>query len=315
MEKRPFIIDCDTGTDDAIAILAALYTPEVEVKAITCVNGNICHDWVCRNNRNLMAYLGKDVPVAKGAVRPLLSGYVNAGHLDDTHGQTGLGTLILPEAEERPYDRRVASELIYETAVEEKGKLELLVIGPMTNIALALVQHGDLAGLIRHIWFMGGAAVGGNSTPTAEFNIWVDPEAASIVLQSGIPMTMVGLDVTTKAIMTREDADALRACGTPAGQAAAELLTYMFGRHGNGGEDAMMHDALALAAALCPDCLTCYDYFVGVETRGQYAYGHTFVDRRGRSGKSANVSVAMEVDVPMFRKWLLDTICRSAGEK
>ena len=314
MEKRPFIIDCDTGTDDAIAILAALYSPEVEVKAITSVNGNICERYVCRNNRNLTALLGKNVPVARGAVRPLLSGFVNEGHLDDTHGPTGFGTVQLPEAEQ-VFDPRVASELIYETAVEEKGALELLVIGPMTNIALALVQHGDLAGLIRHIWFMGGAAVGGNVTPTAEFNIWVDPEAAKIVIGSGIPMTMVGLDVTTKAIMTREDADALRACGTPAGQVAADLLAYMFTRNHSGGEDALMHDALAFAAAVCPDCLTCRDYFVDVETHGQCAYGHTFVDQRGRSGKPANVSVALEVDVSMFRKWLVDTICRSAGEK
>lgn len=314
MEKRPFIIDCDTGTDDAIAILAALYSPEIEVKAVTSVNGNICERHVCRNNRNLLALVGRDIPVARGAVRPLLSGFVNEGHLDDTHGPTGFGTVALPEAEQR-FDPRVASELIYETAVAEKGALELLVIGPMTNIALALVQHGDLAGLIRRIWFMGGAAVGGNVTPTAEFNIWADPEAAKIVIGSGVPMTMVGLDVTTKAIMTREDEQALRACGTPAGQVAADLLEYMFARNKTGGEAAMMHDALALASAVCPDCLKCTDYFVDVEVRGQYSYGHTFVDRRGRSGKPANASVALEIDVPMFRKWLVETICRSAEEK
>ena len=313
MKKRPFIIDCDTGTDDAIAIIAALYTDEVEVRAITSVNGNVSEDRVCHNNLNLMEYLGQKIPVAQGAVRPLLSGYVNDGN-DGTHGVNGLGNLVLPIAENSRFDSRIASELIYETAVEEKGELELLVVGPMTNIAIALVQHRDLAGLIRRIWFMGGSAVGGNVTTSAEFNIWVDPEAAHIVLQSGIPMTMVGLDVTTKAVMIEEDSAQIRAAGTRAGQVVADLLDYMFVRRDNGGEDALMHDALAFAAAVCPECLECRDFFVDVEYKGTYTYGHTAADLRGRSGKAPNVSVALGIDVPMFRKWLVDAVRNSARE-
>ena len=218
MKKRPFIIDCDTGTDDAIAIIAALCSPQVEVKAITSVNGNVNHGYTSRNNLDLVEYLGLDLPVAKGAVQPMMSGFVQVETTDLTHGRTGMGDLELPRASRSRFDGRIASQLIYDTAVELEGELELLVIGPMTNIAVALLQYPDLPGLVKHIWFMGGAARGGNVTPTAEFNIWADPEAAQVVIRSGIPMTMVGLDVTEKAIMVEEDAQKLRTAGTREGE-------------------------------------------------------------------------------------------------
>ena len=231
MNKRPFLIDCDTGTDDAIAIMAALGSPQVEVRAVTSVNGNVSENYTSQNNLDLLEYLGRtDIPVAHGAVRPLLSGIVNDEGGTGTHGKTGLGTITLPHAQCSSFDCRIASELVYDLAVECAGDLELLVIGPMTNIAIALCNHRDLAGLIKHIWFMGGAAHGGNVSPTAEFNIWVDPEAAHIVFQSGIPMTMVGLDVTLKAVMTEEDVAQLRCKGSKAGTLAADLLDFMLQR-------------------------------------------------------------------------------------
>lgn len=315
MDKRPFIIDCDTGTDDAIAIMAALYSPQIDIKAITSVNGNVSENFTSQNNLDIVEYLGFQIPVAHGAVRPLLSGIIYDEGGTGTHGMTGLGTITLPHAQHSAFDPRVASELIYETAVECKGELELLVIGPMTNIAIALCNHADLAGLIKHIWFMGGAVYGGNVLPTAEFNIWVDPEAAHIVAQSGIPMTMVGLDVTLKAVMTQEDIAQLRRVNTRASLLAADLLDFMTQRCAKGGEDLVMHDALALAAALCPECLKCKDYFVDVEYTGTYTSGHTFTDLRGKTGKAPNMSVALEVDTPRFRKWLVETISLSAGTK
>ena len=315
MEKRPFIIDCDTGTDDAIAILAALYSPQIHIHAITSVDGNVSELYTSQNNLNLMEYLGRDIPVAHGAVRPLLGGILDTEGAPDTHGRTGLGTVQLPTASRLQFDPRVASELIYEAAVEYKGELELLVIGPMTNIAIALCSHRDLAGLIKHIWFMGGAAHGGNVLPTAEFNIWADALSGHIVTQSGIPMTMVGLDVTLKAVITEEEIAQLRSVDTRACALAADLLEFMVQRRDKGGEDLVMHDALALAAALCPECLTCRDSFVDVEYAGTYTLGHTFADLRGRTGKAPNMSVAVDVDVPMFRRWLVDSISRSAAEK
>ena len=315
MEKRPFIIDCDTGPDDALAILAALYSPQIHIHAITSVDGNVSELYTSQNNLNLMEYLGRDIPVAHGAVRPLLGGILDTEGAPDTHGRTGLGTVQLPAASRLQFDPRVASELIYEAAVEYKGELELLVIGPMTNIAIALCSHRDLAGLIKHIWFMGGAAHGGNVLPTAEFNIWADALSGHIVTQSGIPMTMVGLDVTLKAIMTEEEIAQLRSVDTRACALAADLLEFMVQRRDKGGEDLVMHDALALAAALCPECLTCRDSFVDVEYAGTYTLGHTFADLRGRTGRAPNMSVAVDVDVPMFRKWLVESISRSAAEK
>lgn len=315
MEKRPFLIDCDTGTDDAIAIMAALYSPQIDIKAITSVNGNVAEVYTSRNNLDLMEYLEQDIPVARGAVRALQGGGINEEGGASCHGKTGLGSIQLPTAVKRQFDPRVADQVIYDVAVACKGELELLVIGPMTNIAIALCNHGDLAGLIKHIWFMGGAALGGNVLPTAEFNIWADALAAHIVTQSGIPMTMVGLDVTLKAVMTEEDIAQLRSVGTKAANLTADLLDFMVERRDQGGEDLVMHDALALAAALCPQCLTCKDCYIDVEFNSPYAMGYTFVDQRGRLGRKPNVAVALDIDVPMFRRWLVESVSRSAAEK
>ena len=145
-------------------------------------------------------------------------------------------------------------------------------------------------------------------TPTAEFNIWVDPVAAKLVIASGIPMTMVGLDVTLKAALIREDEQEIRSFGNKGAVLAADILDYMIRRYADGGEDALMHDALAVAAAVCPQCLVCHDYFVDVECQGEYTAGHTMVDRRGRTGKKPNVSVAMELDLPVFKQWLKDCL-------
>ncbi len=310
MGRRPFIIDCDTGTDDAIAIAAALYCDQVEVKAVTSVNGNVAHKYTSKNNLDLLEYLGfDDIPVAKGADSPIMD---NPYHSDGTHGNTGLGNIKLPDAAHKQFDKRLASELIYQTAVEEKGELELLVIGPMTNIAICLMEHPDLKDLVKHIWFMGGSVIGGNVTTTAEFNIWIDPMAAHIVTQSGIPQTMVGLDVTTAAAMKEHHAEELRACGTKAALLCADLLDYMFERRDRGGEDAIMHDAMAFAAAVCPECLECRDFYVDVECFGQYTKGHTMVDRKGRLGKAPNVSVALKVDEEKFCSWLVNAIKKSA---
>lgn len=311
MERRPFIIDCDTGTDDAIALIAAFGSPEITVRAVTSVNGNVSECYTSQNNIDLLEYLGKSVPVAHGAKTPLS---VRAANASGTHGNTGLGSLQLPRAVKSNFTEALASELIYNIAVEEQGALELLVLGPMTNIAIALSLYPELRTLIRHMYFMGGAAYGGNVTTTAEFNIWMDPVAAKLVLQSGIPMTMVGLDVTEKAEMLPEDEKELRELGTKAGSLTADLLAFMFERHARGGEAALMHDALALAAAVAPDCLTTKKLFVDVECFG-YAEGLTAVDMKGKSGKPANVNVALNLDVLRFRRWLKQAVanCRSTA--
>lgn len=307
--KRPFIIDCDTGTDDAIMLAAAVYADEMDIKAVTSCNGNVAENYVTRNNIDLLEYFGVNIPVASGAKRSIYDREIYEG---PTHGKSGLGDVRITETNGRPVGE-IASELIYEEALKANGELEILVTGPFTNIAIAVINHPDLANLIKHLWFMGGAVSGGNMNNNAEFNIWVDPIAAHIVLTSGIKaITMIGLDVTLKAIMTREDQKELEKAGTKASTFTAEMLDFMIKRGEAGGEGAVMHDALALAAALYPECMKYTDYIMDVEWRGDYTAGHTVVDLHGKSGKKTNVKVATEIDVPSFRRWLVDAIKRSS---
>ena len=301
MKRRPFIIDCDTGMDDAIAVIAAFGCDEILVRAITSVNGNAREVDTSRNNRNLMSHLGIQMEIAHGARHPF---FLRGDYYDDTHGFKGFGNIVLREAEEYPFSKDMAPEVIRRIAEEEHGELELLVVGPMTNIAIALNLYPELKQQIKHLWFMGGAIHGGNATSSAEFNIWVDPVAAQIVLASGIPMTMVGLDVTERAEMTVEDEQEMRASGNKGAVLAADILKFMFDRHTRGGEAAMMHDASALAAAVCPECLVMERYFVDVDCVSPYTAGHTAVDLKRCSGKTPNVNVAVDIHVDKFRDWL-----------
>ena len=305
---RKFIIDCDTGTDDAIAILAAANCSDIEILGITSVNGNVSENHVSANNLNLCEYIGLEVPVCHGAYVPLYSGFQNIE--DMTHGATGLGTIVLPPAQHHRLDPRIASRFLYETAMACHGELEILVTGPMTNIALAIIQYPDFAVNIRHLYFMGDSVIGGNVNTNAEFNIWADPEAAHVVMMSGIPLTMVGLDVTLKAIMTKEDVSALRKRNSRTSNLAADLLDFMFERFARGGENVIMHDALAAAAALCPECMEYESVWMDVERSGDYTRGHTFADLRGRFGNPPNVRAAMRLDNDRFRAWLVSMLVK-----
>ena len=309
MNKLPILIDCDTGTDDAIAIIAALYSDEVEVKAFTAVNGNVGLKFTKQNTLNLVRSLGFDTRVAIGAVAPITA--KTGGAQDLTHGKEGLGTVVLPQADTATFYDKNAVETIYEVAKECGGELVLVPIGPMTNIAHALMIYPDLKDMIKRIVFMGGAKIGGNVSTTAEFNIWVDPEACHIVLQSGIPMTMVGLDVTLKACLDQTDIDFFRDLGTKGGEYTALLLDFMMERVKDGGEDLLMHDALALAVAVCPEIATGHDYFVDCECAGKYTRGHTFVDVNRRTGNPVNCFVAEEIDLAAFRTWIRGAIANS----
>ena len=303
---RKFIIDCDTGTDDAIAIIAALGIKDIEILGITSVNGNVQEKYTSVNNLNLIEYLGYDIPVCHGAVWPMTMGYRNSYEM--THGKTGLGSIELPEAKNTTFSDKTASEFIYEKAVECNGELELIVVGPMTNIALAIIQYPDFCKLIKHIYFMGGSVIGGNVTNNAEFNIWADPEAGHTVFMSGIPLTMVGLDVTLKAVLNEDDIRELRGHNRKGSDLVADLLDFMVIRRDKGGEDLLMHDALAVAAAVYPECLKFKRYWMDVETNGTYTRGHTFADRRNKLGNEPNVEAAMEIDLEAFKKWLIAAV-------
>ena len=309
MDKKPVIIDCDTGTDDAIAIVAALYSPELDIRAFTTVAGNVGLEHTSRNTINLVRYLGFDTKVAIGAPRPILrAGYIHSG--DNTHGDTGLGTLTLPNCCQ-PFHSKNAVETIYEEAQKANGSLELIPTGPLTNIAHAVMVHPDLKDMVKRITFMGGAMYGGNVTTSAEFNIWADPEAAKIVFASGIPLTMVGLDVTLKAVLLPDDEAKIRQIGSKAAIFTADMLAFMFKRLGGGGEDAIMHDALAVGVCVDPSMVQTNHYFVDCECDGQYTSGHTFVAATRIFRQEPNCHVAEELDLPRFKSWLFNAISNS----
>jgi len=309
LQKKPVIIDCDTGTDDAIAIIAALYSPELDVRAFTTVAGNVALKYTSRNTLNLVRELGFDTPVAVGAPKPILrEAIIHSG--DNTHGDTGLGSLTLP-ATDAPFYEKNAVETIYEHAVACGGALELIPIGPLTNIAQAVMVYPQLKEMIKKITFMGGAMWGGNLTTTAEFNIWADPEAAKIVFAAGIPLTMVGLDVTLKAVLNRKDTDEMRALGTRAGDITTDILKFMLSRVSKGGEDLLMHDALAVGVCIDPTLVKMQKYFVDCEINGTYTSGHTFVAHKKLFRNEPNCWVCEELDLPSFKNWLKMAIARS----
>lgn len=309
MKTKPIIIDCDTGTDDAIAIVAALYSPELDIRAFTTVAGNVALEHTSRNTLNLVRYLGFDTKVAIGAPKPILrDGYIYSGA--NTHGDTGLGSMTLPNCNQ-PFHALTAVETIYDEARKAGGNLELIPVGPLTNIALAIMAHPDLKDLIKQITFMGGAMHGGNVTTSAEFNIWADPEAAKIVFASGIPLTMVGLDVTLKAILLPEDEAQIRKINSKAALFTADMLKFMFERLGGGGEDAIMHDALAVGVCVDPTMVHTNHYFVDCECDGKYTSGHTFVAATRIFKQEPNCHVAEELELPKFKAWLLNAISNS----
>jgi pyrimidine-specific ribonucleoside hydrolase len=317
MPPTPILIDCDTGTDDAIAIIAALYSPALDVRAITTVAGNVALKYTSQNTLDLVRCLGFDTRVAAGAAKPILSEIMHTA--DGTHGDTGMGTIMLPHSESCLYEKN-AVETILEEARAFPGELTLIPIGPMTNIAHAILAYPELKTLIKEIVFMGGAMIGGNMTTSAEFNAWFDPEAMSIVLNSGIRCKMIGLDVTEKAVLNQSDADYFRRLGTTAGQMVADILDFMLERHKQGGEDAFMHDGLAVAVTAIPEIVKTKSYYVDCECKGKYTRGHTFVATNSviiqKGEKPELCDVAIALDLPRFKQFLKDAVaCSKNGSE
>lgn len=304
--KKPIIIDCDTGTDDAIALICAHLCKEIDVIGITTVSGNVELDYTSENTLNLVDEIGWNIDVVKGKAKPLSRDLITASHI---HGRTGLGDVVLKRSTRGFYDEEVAS-YIYKKAKENNGEMSILTLGPMTNIANAILRYPDIKDFIKEIVFMGGSLKGGNVTSVAEFNIYVDPEAANIVLESGIPLTMVGLDVTEKVIMTETDRDYFKEFNNPHANITAKILDFMFKRSERfGREGALMHDGLALASMVLPELLKKEKHYARVETEGKITTGMVVVDKRRFAKDKKNVDIALDVDVNMFKSWMRDLIC------
>ena len=268
------ILDTDTGVDDAFALLFAMSSPELKIEAITAVSGNVPLELTLPNAMRMVEIAGRtDIPVAAGAKVPLARRLVTAEY---AHGNNGLGGAIFPEPKMKPA-AQPAAELIDSIVRKYPGEVTLIPVGPLTNIATALNADPDLAKMVRGIVLMGGSLSGGNITPAAEFNIYVDPEAARMVFQSGIPITMVGLDVTRKTTLTDEHARILQAAQNPVSQAAAKIARNAIDHNREQGfvVGPNMHDSLAVAAFIDPSMLKFKDYYVDVETTGELTAGAT----------------------------------------
>lgn len=274
--RGPFrvIIDTDPGVDDALALLLAMRSPELKIEGITAVAGNVPLDLTLPNALRMVEIAGRDdLPVAAGAKGPLLRRLVTATY---AHGENGLGGAIFPAPKRKPVPQP-AAEFIRQIVRKYPGEVTLLTIGPLTNIAAALNSDTELTGMIRAVVMMGGSLSGGNITPAAEFNVYVDPEAARIVFQSGIPVTMVGLDVTRKTSLTEDHVHVLEGAQNPMSQAAAMIARNAINHNRERGFLAgpNMHDSLAVAGFLDPSILQFQDYYVDVETTGELTAGET----------------------------------------
>ncbi|HUR16579.1 MAG TPA: nucleoside hydrolase [Candidatus Limnocylindrales bacterium] len=307
----PVIIDCDTGIDDALALLYACASPEMDLVGATCVSGNVGAQQVARNTLNVLALGGKsDVEVALGREVPLVRPLVIA---PETHGPAGVGYAVLGEPSQ-PLSERHAADLLIEEARKRPGKIMLITLGPLTNLAVALVREPNLPHLLRGLVMMAGSyRSAGNTAPTTEWNVAVDPEAMQIVLagwatHSHVPRPVaLGLDVTEKAKMTPEHlADLRRRAGDPP---ASQLLDFIddalrfymeFHSQYDGFYGAFIHDALALAAALDPSLIRTQPVSVEVELGGTHTTGETVTDWRHRWGREPNLDVAVEADIGKF---------------
>ena len=305
------VLDVDTGVDDALAILLALCSPAMDVRAITCVAGNADVDQVVANTlRVLDAASAPDIPVARGMTRPLVEPPRPARHV---HGEDGMGDLGLPRSQRSPVGIH-AVELLRTTLASATEPITLIPLAPLTNIAVLVRTYPELLDRIDRIVLMGGAAAVGNATAAAEFNVWHDPEAAAIVLDSGVPTTMYGLDVFYEPVVPVADVQALVSAADPARQLAGRLMQHQLARFG--AATVTLGDAGAVAAVLRPDLLWTARHPVRVELAGTWTRGRTVVDQRPRAidldhdelGSGALVDVALRVDGPALAALFLEVL-------
>jgi pyrimidine-specific ribonucleoside hydrolase len=303
----PIIIDCDPGHDDAIAILLALANPEkLDLRGITTVGGNQILDKITENALKVISFVNADIPVAKGAAGPLFGKLVTG---EEAHGESGMDGPLLPPSKFRPVEQG-AVEFMLDIIRSSKEKITLVPMAPLTNIALLITAYPEIKERIEKISLMGGGISYGNVTSTAEFNIYVDPEAARIVFESGIPITMSGLDVTDKAAIFEDEILALKERG-PVSTMVGELLDFysIYGKK-MGYVGSALHDPCAVAWLLHPELFESEHLYVTVETEGKLTRGMTVADKRKKMDRPANVEVLVGVDREAFMKLIFDSLAK-----
>lgn len=301
MERLPIILDTDPGIDDAAAIAAALFAPQLDLQLMTTVAGNVSVEKTTRNALQLLHFWNADVPLAQGAATPLLRPLRDAAYV---HGESGMEGYDFVGHDRQPL-AKPAFIALRDALISAPQPITLVAIGPLTNIALLLMHYPECTFNIRRLVIMGGSAGRGNFTPNAEFNIAVDPEAAARVFQSGIEIVMCGLDVTNQAMLTPDYLASL-----PTLNRTGKMLHALFSHYRSGTmrTGVRMHDLCAIAWLVRPELFTVKPCFVTVETRGDYTAGTTVVDIEGRMSQPANVQVALDIDVAGFQQWVAEVL-------
>ncbi|EKV02980.1 Inosine-uridine nucleoside N-ribohydrolase [Leptolyngbya sp. PCC 7375] len=304
---RPLIIDCDPGVDDAIALLLAIAHPAAfNILGITTVAGNVPLHYTSQNALKICALAHADIPVYAGCPRPMLRPLSTAV---DVHGATGLQGTELP-APQQSLKMQHAVAFLIDTLQQASAPITLATLGPLTNIAVALIQAPQITNKIDTIIAMGGAITHGNMTPGAEFNIYVDPHAAQVVFASGIPIKLITLDTTHQVLTTPERLKSFRELHTPVGHAVADLLAH-YGtpdveRYGMNG--APLHDPCVIAYLLNPELFTFRPTYTTVDTTSPENMGRTVIDWWERTGKAPNVDVAASVDTTRIYDLLIKSL-------
>lgn len=308
MTASRVIIDTDPGIDDALAILLALASPELAVEGLTTVHGN-CGVAQASSNALAVLELGDrpDIPVAMGADRPLVKSPLTAL---ETHGDTGIGYARLPTPTAHPVEQH-AVEFLIERVLGSPGEITIVALGPLTNLALALRLAPQIAGAIPHLIVMGGAIrAGGNVTPLAEFNTYCDPHAAHIVLGSGIPLTLVPLDVTYQVVFTNQHVDHLLPIESPITKFVAESTRFYMEYHRSHQsiDGCVINDPLALSLAFSPDLVEVESHPVGVDISAGPSLGNTYADFYRIDGDRPTIDIAVRVDAAAFFDLFLERI-------
>lgn len=301
MQKIPLIIDTDPGIDDAVALAFACHHPRIEMKLITTVAGNVSVDKTTRNALKLVEYFHLPIPVARGCHEPLMKPFEGC---PDIHGESGMDGFEFAEPTSKILDIH-AVEALRQILLNSDTPVTLMPIAALTNIALLIKLYPECKNNIAQLVLMGGSLGRGNTTSVAEFNIFTDPQAADIVFRSGLQLTMVGLDVTSKAILTTAEIEKIRVMNDT-GRMFASLFAHY--RGGSMQTGLKMHDVCALAALLEPDMFSFQDTYVEIVTDGGAGNGATVADLKMKYHKNTNARVALDIDVQCFRIWFLSML-------
>ena len=309
MTPTRIIIDTDPGVDDALAVLLALASPEIQLEALTTTQGNVSVEKATRNALSVLELAhASHIPVAQGSMFPLVQPLRAS---DSVHGASGIGNSKLPEPRSKPVPQPAADYLI-ERVLAEPNQITIFPIGPLTNIAMAIRKAPGFAKAVKEFVIMGGAIhEGGNATPLAEFNIFVDPHAAHIVFHSGIPITLIPLDAAHKCLLEQEHVDRLLKIKSPVSQFISEAVeVYLKSSLERGYAGSALHDPLTLATIIAPELLSLKEYYLDVDISGGVSMGKTFADFYHMTQKPANMKVALDVRAEDFIELFLQRMER-----